>query len=159
MTNYALSYPAVNGDTVTQGHADYCATHGHGTYTVDGVVAAFCPRCGEATSHRFLNTVEAMDYTLDEIDDLTDRKVEAIEVDGDALARMIRTRRGTARFTEQEDPYANVTDNVDFDLWNGSQRVLGVDGNPRMVAVGFTDGVGNTEVWHAPLGRITAFHL
>ena len=49
MDIYRLSYPAVTGDTVTQGHADYCAAHGHGTYTVNGVVQGWCPRCGEVT--------------------------------------------------------------------------------------------------------------
>ena len=47
--NYKLSTPALNGETVTQGHADYCATNGHMTHTVDGVDQGFCPRCGEST--------------------------------------------------------------------------------------------------------------
>ena len=45
--NYKLSYPAINGETVTQGHADYCKAEGHGTHTVNGVVSPLCPRCGE----------------------------------------------------------------------------------------------------------------
>jgi hypothetical protein len=49
MTNYAMSYPAINGETVTQGHADYCAEHGHGTYKVGGVDQGTCPRCGDVT--------------------------------------------------------------------------------------------------------------
>lgn len=44
--NYKLSYPAVNGEVVTQGHADYCAEHGHAKHTIDGVVSPLCPRCG-----------------------------------------------------------------------------------------------------------------
>lgn len=44
---YGLTYPALNGDVVTQGHADYCSDHGHATHTVDGVDTGRCPRCGE----------------------------------------------------------------------------------------------------------------
>lgn len=42
----ALDYPAVDGRVVTQGHADYCATHGHAKYVKDGVPQGMCPRCG-----------------------------------------------------------------------------------------------------------------
>jgi len=47
--HWALSQPCTNGGTwdVRQGHADYCAEYGHATYTVDGVVMSWCPRCGE----------------------------------------------------------------------------------------------------------------
>ena len=45
---YALSYPAVTGGTVTQGHADYCQSNGHAAYVIDGVDQGFCPRCGDA---------------------------------------------------------------------------------------------------------------
>lgn len=45
--NYALSYPSITGETVTQGHVDYCKTKGHATHTVDGVAQIHCPRCGE----------------------------------------------------------------------------------------------------------------
>lgn len=45
---YAMDYPVATGGTVTQGHADYCATHGHATWTADGVTHPLCPRCGEA---------------------------------------------------------------------------------------------------------------
>lgn len=48
--NYALSTPALNGETVTQGHTDYCAANGHGTYTVAGVDQGMCPRCGTFTA-------------------------------------------------------------------------------------------------------------
>lgn len=47
---YAHSYPALTGETVTQGHANYCAAHGHATYTQDGIVAPYCPRCGVNTT-------------------------------------------------------------------------------------------------------------
>lgn len=47
MTNYKLSYPAVNGDVVTEGHANYCKANGHATHVVDGVESSLCPRCGD----------------------------------------------------------------------------------------------------------------
>lgn len=37
---------ALNGDVVTQAHADYCAEHGHATYNLDNI----CPRCGDVTN-------------------------------------------------------------------------------------------------------------
>lgn len=43
---YATSYPTLTGDVVTQGHANYCAEHGHATHTVNGATEPFCPRCG-----------------------------------------------------------------------------------------------------------------
>ena len=45
---YRLSYPAFTGETITQGHADYCAANGHATLTENGVVGTFCPRCGDS---------------------------------------------------------------------------------------------------------------
>jgi hypothetical protein len=45
--NYKLSTPAINGETVTEGHAQYCRDNGHMTHTIDGVDQGFCPRCGE----------------------------------------------------------------------------------------------------------------
>lgn len=48
--NYALSTPALNGETITQGHSDYCAANGHGTYKIDGVDQGMCPRCGTFTT-------------------------------------------------------------------------------------------------------------
>lgn len=49
---WAMSYPLAKGGdgNVMQGHADYCADWGHGTYTIDGVVQGFCPRCGALAS-------------------------------------------------------------------------------------------------------------
>lgn len=44
--DYKLSYPAVNGEVVTEGHANYCKENGHATYTMNGVASAICPRCG-----------------------------------------------------------------------------------------------------------------
>jgi hypothetical protein len=46
-SRYATSFPVLSHDVVTQGHADYCAEHGHATHTVDEVVSPFCPRCGQ----------------------------------------------------------------------------------------------------------------
>lgn len=47
-SRYADSFPALTGETVTEGHARYCRENGHATHTTDGVVAIFCPRCGES---------------------------------------------------------------------------------------------------------------
>lgn len=49
---FAMSFPALNGEVVMQGHADYCAEHGHATHTVEAedgttTIAARCPRCGD----------------------------------------------------------------------------------------------------------------
>ena len=33
-------------ETVTEGHAKICEKFGHGTWTVDGEVLPYCPRCG-----------------------------------------------------------------------------------------------------------------
>jgi hypothetical protein len=46
---YALDMAALHGRPVCQGHADYCAAHGHGKNVVDGVERGWCPRCGEVT--------------------------------------------------------------------------------------------------------------
>lgn len=46
---YALDMAALHGRPVCQGHADYCAAHGHGKNIVDGVERGWCPRCGEVT--------------------------------------------------------------------------------------------------------------
>lgn len=46
----ALDYPALEGRTVTQGHADYCQAHGHATHNQDGVAQPHCPRCGDLLS-------------------------------------------------------------------------------------------------------------
>lgn len=34
-------------ETVMEGHAKICAKFGHGTWTIDGEVQAYCPRCGQ----------------------------------------------------------------------------------------------------------------
>ena len=49
---HAMSYPALEGRPVTQGHADYCARRGHATHVEDGVLSPFCPRCGANTAPR-----------------------------------------------------------------------------------------------------------
>jgi hypothetical protein len=46
---YGMTMPASAGETVCQGHADYCAVNGHATWTVDGEDQGTCPRCGEVT--------------------------------------------------------------------------------------------------------------
>lgn len=54
---YAASFPLTapadahwTDTVVTQGHADYCAAHGHATWTDDGVDMGRCPRCGTVTA-------------------------------------------------------------------------------------------------------------
>lgn len=38
---------------VTQGHADYCAAHGHADFAIDGRGQSYCPRCGDdLATHR-----------------------------------------------------------------------------------------------------------
>jgi len=57
--NYAASFPLALPDSapwhervVTEGHAAYCAEHGHATHTIDGVIQAYCPRCGDNLPRR-----------------------------------------------------------------------------------------------------------
>lgn len=45
-----LGYPAIEGETVTQEHADWCEKYGHATATKDGVVDERCPRCDAWTA-------------------------------------------------------------------------------------------------------------
>lgn len=52
LTRTAMEYPALNGEVVTQRHADYCADNGHAVHTVNGVISQQCPRCGEAKAER-----------------------------------------------------------------------------------------------------------
>ncbi len=70
--NYKLSYPAINGETVTQGHADYCKAEGHGTHTVNGVVSPLCPRCGQAT-----NSIESEGNQMTDFDSMTTAQLKA----------------------------------------------------------------------------------
>lgn len=53
-SHWAMSYPLIPGGdgNVMQGHADYCAEWGHATYTDNGIVASWCPRCGNWTGTR-----------------------------------------------------------------------------------------------------------
>jgi hypothetical protein len=87
---YALSYPAVSGDVVTQGHADHCAAYGHATHTVDGVLSPFCPRCGESTARRHYATPEQIELIVADqrsggfLDDETE--AEVLEYVWDTLA-------------------------------------------------------------------------
>lgn len=54
-SQFAMSFPALNGEVVMQGHADYCAEHGHATHTstdLEGntTTGDRCPRCGKLTT-------------------------------------------------------------------------------------------------------------
>lgn len=66
--HWAMSQPCTNGGTwnVQQGHADYCAEYGHATYTVDGVVMSWCPRCGETRKTPEATVVESTPDTITE---------------------------------------------------------------------------------------------
>lgn len=46
LRDFGKSYPALNGDPVLQGHADWCAEHGH-AYHGTPETTTWCPRCGE----------------------------------------------------------------------------------------------------------------
>lgn len=48
--NLLLSYPALNGEVVTEAHATVCAEKGHATYKNGDKVEGWCPRCGEVTA-------------------------------------------------------------------------------------------------------------
>lgn len=47
--SYAMDHAAIKGETVTQGHADYCAEYGHAVTIVEGQDQGVCPRCGDVT--------------------------------------------------------------------------------------------------------------
>lgn len=94
-------------------------------------------------------TASAVDYTVEELEDLTGRKVEDVPISGDALTRLVRLRRGVAHVTRTVDDFTTdvetANDNADYGLWNGSQRPVptrtnGLDANRRMAAVGFSNG-------------------
>lgn len=58
-----FDYPAVSGGAVTPRHTDYCAEHGHAVWTVDGEVAAICPRCGAVAETAELTAYERAELT------------------------------------------------------------------------------------------------
>lgn len=91
----------------------------------------------------FTFTDMAVDYSVDELDDLTDRKVAPEGIDGDRLARIIRARRGTARATGQDDPYIGMGGTSEASLWGSAAMYIGNGrGNRRVAAIG--DGTGAT---------------
>ena len=49
MTTTAHSFPALNGQPVTERHARMCAERGHASHTVNGQPTGTCPRCGDVT--------------------------------------------------------------------------------------------------------------
>lgn len=51
MNIYGMDMAAANGTPVTQGHANYCAEHGHATWMDGGKDKGLCPRCGEVMEH------------------------------------------------------------------------------------------------------------
>lgn len=53
---FAREFPAVTGETIQQGHADYCKLWGHATYWIDGEPQILCPRCGDNKCHPTHNT-------------------------------------------------------------------------------------------------------
>lgn len=44
---FATDMAAADGRMIQQGHADYCAAHGHAFWIVDGVYQGRCARCGD----------------------------------------------------------------------------------------------------------------
>lgn len=93
--------------------------------------------------HAVHMTAEAVAYTIDELDDLTDRKIEDVPISGDTLARIVRAQRGTARATGQPDPYGarHSVDTVQR-VWGSYRGIwIGENTSRRMAAVGNRDGV------------------
>lgn len=88
----------------------------------------------------FTFTDMAVDYSVDELDDLTDRKVAPEGIDGDRLARIIRARRGTARATGKLVGHGRYTaDETGVRYCYCGRTEDHTDGNRRMAAVGISD--------------------
>lgn len=62
--HFRNTFPALAGETVTQGHADACAEHGHATHKIDGVIQPRCPRCGELTEETTVSNHFAIRHTF-----------------------------------------------------------------------------------------------
>ncbi len=77
--NYKLSTPALNGETVTEGHARYCRDNGHMAHKVDGVDQGICPRCGEATKVKIVMTTEGPGERKGRIESVPVTRSEAIK--------------------------------------------------------------------------------
>lgn len=94
-------------------------------------------------------TADALDYSPAELDDLVGRKVEEAPFSGDALARIIRARRGTARATGQPDPYgARHTVDTVRRVWGSYRGIwIGENTNRRMVAGGKIDPAWGMLGW------------
>lgn len=73
MSNFGMSFPAISGEPVMKGHADYCAAHGHATHVVkrvDGTVhfvSPRCPRCGDSVRAEF-DMAKAWQFIVDSYD-------------------------------------------------------------------------------------------
>ena len=80
-----LGYPAVNGDMVTQGHADYCAEYGHAVHMEDSEESPWCPRCGDARMEENPATRTAPLFTMDDETAATALGVDYATVIGDAV--------------------------------------------------------------------------
>lgn len=97
-------------------------------------------------------TADAMDYTAAELDDLVGRKVEEAPFSGDALARIVRARRGVARATGNVDSYENITDDADFGLWGASSwptRERGTS-DRRLVMLGYAGRLPSQRIVPTP---------
>lgn len=95
----------------------------------------------------FTFTDMALGYSVDELDDLTSRKVEGEGIDGDRLAQIIRARRGAARATGQADPYVTRATDAVRSVWGSFRGAhLGAD-TRRMAAVGQIDPAWGTLGW------------
>jgi hypothetical protein len=111
---FAMTFPALNGEVVTQGHADYCAANGHASHTVvnsTGDVtdsSAHCPRCGASVKPETIT-----DFSLKIADALT----VSIDVTS-AEVHKSTTHRGRYR------AYTFNSDGVLLNTW-----ILGVERN------------------------------
>jgi len=61
--NYKLSYPAITGEVVTQGHIAFCEREGHAVCYVDGVRISLCPRCGTDVAIFYKDLESAVEAT------------------------------------------------------------------------------------------------
>lgn len=93
----------------------------------------------------FTFTDMAVDYSVDELDDLTDRKVAPEGIDGNRLARIVRARRGAARATGRPTGYD--ADAATRNLWGSDMPGTGRLGDRRMAAVGLIDPAWGDLGW------------
>lgn len=112
--SYKLNMAAYNGETVTQGHADYCATNGHAD---NHGRAAYCHRCGQVTT----NTEPAP--IVSEVEDAAEYTQQAIYDAEDAAA----AQQVTVTDAANVKPGAKLTGYTGADPVTGISAVTPVD--------------------------------